>query len=112
MRREGVTQNVRRQLLTVNTRQCGVMFNAMPERLSRHLLRALAREQYIYGDAVQQPRTPVFQLRLQPVDRLFTQRHQPFFVPFTDNAHHALTQADIAHRQAHQLGNAQARGIQ
>ena len=45
MRRKGMTQNVWRKLFTVDTRQCGVMFDAMPERLPRHLLCALAGKQ-------------------------------------------------------------------
>ena len=112
MRRKGVTQYVRRQLFTVDTRQCGVMLDAMPERLPRHLLGALAREQDVDRRTVEQPRTAVLQVRFQPVHRLFTQRYQPFLVTFTYHAHHALTQADIAHRQANQFRNAQAGSIQ
>ena len=112
MRRKGMTQNVRRQLFTVNACQCGVMLDAMPEGLSRHLLRALAGEQHIDRHAIQKPRSAVLQLGLQPVHRLFTQRDEPFFVPFAYHANHALTQADIAHRQANQFRNAQTGSIQ
>ena len=37
----------------------------------------------------------MLQIRLQPVHRLFAQRHQTFFIAFTDNPHDALAQADI-----------------
>ena len=40
--------------------------------LMRHLLRTLAGEQHINRDTVQQPRSPMFQIGLQPVNRLFT----------------------------------------
>ena len=88
------------------------MLDAMPERLPRHLLCALARKQNVDRRAVEQPRATMLQIRFQPVNRLFAQRNQPFLVSFTDDAHHALTQADVAHRQANQLRNAQAGSIQ
>ncbi|MNR43204.1 hypothetical protein D3C85_1618080 [compost metagenome] len=84
----------------------------MPEGLSRHLLRALAWEQNINRHAVQQPRSSVFQVILNPVHRLFAKRHQPFLIPFTNHPHHALTQADVAHRQTDQFRHAQPGGIQ
>ena len=84
----------------------------MPERLARHLLRALAGKKHIGRHAVQQPGAPVFKVILNPQHRLFTQRYQTFFISFTNHAQHALSQANVAHGQAHQLGNAQTGGVQ
>ena len=86
---ERVPQHVRRQTFAVDARKDGIVFDAMPERLSGHLLATGAGEQHIQRLAVDQPRAAVFQIIFDPVDRLFAQRHQPLLVALADHPHHA-----------------------
>src|SRR5471030_2256259 len=95
---EGVAQDVRGKPFSVNTSKDRIVFDAMPESLTGHFLCAIAGENHINRHTIKQPWATMFEIIFNPVHRLFAQWHQPLFATFTNDAHHPLTQTEVAER--------------
>ncbi|VVN30515.1 hypothetical protein PS676_04786 [Pseudomonas fluorescens] len=110
VRGEGVTQGVRRQRLA-DPGDLGLMLDAVPERLARHLLAALTGEHDIAGTSAEQLLAAIAHITLDPDNRLLAHWHQPLLAALAHHPQHALTQVDLLQRQADQFRHPQAAGV-
>src|SRR6185437_2544049 len=111
MRGECVAQRVRREL-AIHAGLARVALDDVPEGLARHAITASRREHAV-GAAIEQDVVAwTVDEGGQPAHGLLAQRNQPLAITLAKHADDALIQIDLRELQAHQLGDAQPRGIQ
>src|SRR5882672_7528396 len=111
VRREGMTERVRREIL-VDPGLARVAFDDVPEGLAGHLVAAARREKKI-GLALEQDfgAWPGYKL-LQPAYGFLTERNEPLAIALADDAQHALIEIDLVVAQVHELGDPEPGRVQ
>src|SRR5690554_3817308 len=88
-----------------------MQLDTVPEGLPSHFPRQTAWEEYITGFALEQHRTRLDTIALDPDQRLFSERHQALLVTLGVYAQHTLTQVHLIQPQTNQLTDPQATGV-
>src|SRR5439155_9853163 len=112
MRGKGVPQRMRRQAIRGNTRLQRMTLDEPPERLSRQRTAPCGKEYRVGLGAVGKLGSRASEIALEPIDRLFTERHQPLLASLAEHAHDAHVEAYLGELETDQLGHAQAGGVQ
>src|SRR6188474_1818087 len=95
VRREGMPQRVRREVLA-DARLARVTLDDVPERLSRHAVAAARREQVVGLTLEQDLDARALQELLYPLHGLLAQWNQPLAVALADDSKYALIQVHLA----------------
>src|ERR1700722_19241388 len=107
MRRETMTQHVRRYAFRIDAGDCRVSLHREPEHLSRHRSAAVADENFIDHRSMQKRRPRFFVIAFDPILRLLTKRHQSLFSALAGDAHDTLAQIELLRANADQFADTQ-----
>ena len=108
---KGVTQGMGGQGLANPSLQ-GIALDEQPEGLAGHAATAYRGEQVIAHPPVEDVRTPLPHIGLEPGNGLFPQWDQALLVALARHPHHPLHQAHGLRGQGHQLRHPQPRGVE